>query len=131
MERSIKISSEATKICEAEQFFSSLLIDFKFSRKAYCRIYLAVNEALINCMKHGNNFSPAKYVTIIFKEESGKYIFRLIDEGNGFDIERIPNPLEKDNLKNECGRGIFLIRHYSDDVYYEENGKIINLIFNK
>lgn len=131
MERSIKIPSNLNNLSEVEDFFKQIHIDYSIPRKLYCRLYLAVNEALINAIVHGNKLNPEKFIIIHFYNLTDKFHFKIQDEGSGFNTDSIPDPLSSDNLRKECGRGIFIIKHYTDNFYFENNGTIINLIFNK
>lgn len=131
MEGSIEIGSAVENLYEVDDFINGLLKDYGFSRKAFCRIYLAVNEAVINCMKHGNQFFNKKKVRIEFYNAEDKYYFKIMDEGVGFDFTIIPDPSKSEFLRNESGRGIFIMKQYSDNLFFEDNGRVINLIFNK
>lgn len=79
-------------------------------------ISLAVREAIINAMKHGNRFDPKKSVdlTMVFKGNHLKV--SVADEGEGFDPEGVPNPLADENILKPSGRGIFYMRSFMDRV---------------
>lgn len=94
-------------------------------------MFLSVNEAVVNSLKHGNHFEFNKRVLIQFIEKDDCYQFIVEDEGNGFQYNEIPNPLDKENITKESGRGIFIMRQYTDKMYFEENGKVVNLLFYK
>ncbi len=131
MERSIEIVTAAENICEVEYFFNSLLKEFNFPRKIFCRIYLAVNEAVTNAIVHGNKNSAEKKIKVQFIENPENYSFWVIDEGDGFNFNQIPSPVEGENVKKESGRGIFIMKQYSDQLFFENDGRAVNLIFNK
>lgn len=131
MERKIEIFSDIKNICELEIFLNSLKSEANISRKNFCRMFLSVNEAVVNSLKHGNHFEFSKRVLIQFIEKDDCYQFIVEDEGNGFQYNEIPNPLDKENITKESGRGIFIMRQYTDKMYFEENGKVVNLLFYK
>jgi serine/threonine-protein kinase RsbW len=131
MNKSIDIQSNIKNICKVEYFINDIFKTLKFSRKNYCKMYLSVNEAVSNAIIHGNKSDLSKIVQINFVEEPEKYLINIIDQGNGFDYKNVKNPTHKENIYKESGRGIFIMYQYADKVEFEENGRIVNLIFNK
>lgn len=83
-------------------------------------IGVAVRESVINAIKHGNREQYGKLVTVEFTfrpvEEPSELIVRVLDEGEGFDAERIADPLAPENILKSSGRGIFFMRSFMDDV---------------
>jgi serine/threonine-protein kinase RsbW len=81
---------------------------------------VAVRESVINAIKHGNRFDPAKIVTIEFAleppEAPTSLVIRITDEGEGFDPVEVADPLAPENLLRSSGRGIFFMRSFMDDV---------------
>jgi serine/threonine-protein kinase RsbW len=81
---------------------------------------VAVRESVINAIKHGNRFDPAKIVTIEFALEPAvaptALVIRITDEGEGFDPVEVADPLAPENLLRSSGRGIFFMRSFMDDV---------------
>ena len=79
------------------------------------KIEMAVHESLINAIWHGNKNDPAKQVWLKFRIFGDRLEIRVRDQGNGFDPDRVPDPLAESNLLKVSGRGIFLIRAYVDE----------------
>ncbi len=79
---------------------------------------MAVREATVNAVLHGNKYDPQKCVHISFERRPGVMEIRVRDEGPGFDTTQIPDPLAPENLMKTSGRGIFLIRAYMDEVRF-------------
>jgi serine/threonine-protein kinase RsbW len=69
-----------------------------------------------NAIKHGNRSDIAKAVQVRLNISGAELTIRVIDEGGGFDIEGVPNPVNDDNLMREVGRGIFIVKNFVDDV---------------
>jgi len=80
-------------------------------------IGLAVQEALINAMVHGNHCDPEKTVRVsVAVNEDGDLLIIVKDSGSGFDPSRLPNPIADENLLANHGRGIFLMKQFMDQV---------------
>jgi serine/threonine-protein kinase RsbW len=91
-------------------------------------IRLALEEALINAIKHGNRCDPAKKIRIRFQVGPDKADIRVADEGEGFDPRRIPDPTLDENLEKPGGRGIMLMRAYMDEVRFNARGNEVHLV---
>jgi serine/threonine-protein kinase RsbW len=83
-------------------------------------IAMAVREATVNAVLHGNAYNPSKKVRITFERRPGKLEITVSDEGQGFDAGKLPDPLAPENLLKQSGRGIFLIRAYMDEVSFRD-----------
>jgi len=103
------------------------ILGYKYS-KHYMALIL--EEAVINAWKHGNKQNPDKAVTVRW-HYGNDFIFEVIDEGNGFDCENLPDPTSEENLMSPSGRGIFIIRYFSDYVAWKEGGKHLVISFKK
>lgn len=83
-------------------------------------ISIALRESVANAMKHGNKGDEAKRVAVEFTaspaDHPSELEIRVRDQGEGFDPERVANPLDPENLLKSSGRGIFLIRNFMDEV---------------
>jgi len=82
------------------------------------QIGTAVREAVANAITHGNKSDASKQVKVSFALEGDEIVISVWDEGLGFDPDRVPNPLEPENLLKPNGRGILLIREFMDRVEY-------------
>jgi len=92
---------------------------------------IAVREAVINAVAHGNKKDPARRVEVHFKVRPGKVEVRVRDEGEGFDPASTPDPTAGDNRLKTTGRGLLLIRAFVDDVafrYREGRGMELALV---
>jgi serine/threonine-protein kinase RsbW len=90
-------------------------------------IHLALEEALVNAIKHGNGLDLAKQVRVSCRMSDDLVQIEIADEGNGFDPTRVPDPT--DNRHRECpnGRGVMLMRSFMDRVEYNERGNCVLL----
>jgi serine/threonine-protein kinase RsbW len=81
---------------------------------------MAVREATVNAVLHGNDYDPARMIDVTFETTGSDFIFKIVDEGRGFDPDHLPDPLAQENLLRGTGRGIFLIRSLMDEVHFRQ-----------
>ena len=85
-------------------------------------IKLALEEVLVNAIKHGNGSDPSKTVRIGWRICSERMRVEIEDEGIGFDLVDVPDPTDEDNLERPCGRGIMLMRAFMNVIEYNDRG---------
>lgn len=90
-------------------------------------VRLALEEALVNAIKHGNRMEPDKKVYISCLLTSDEVTIVIEDQGEGFKLEEVPDPTEDDNLEKPGGRGIMLIRSFMNGVSYNERGNRLTM----
>jgi serine/threonine-protein kinase RsbW len=91
-------------------------------------LFVALDEAFVNAVKHGNKFDAKKLVRIIAEVSSAEARFTIEDEGEGFDVNSIPDPLDPTNLFKTSGRGVLFIYNIMDEVKYNERGNRLTMI---
>ncbi len=79
------------------------------------RISMAVREAVVNAVVHGNRYSAHKKVHLQVSSAKDHITVTVGDEGNGFDLASLPDPLADENLLHQSGRGLLLIRAFVDE----------------
>jgi len=99
-----------------------------FSQDDIFAVHLALEEAFLNAVKHGNKMDPAKKVTIDCLVDQEKVDIRMADEGEGFDPRGIPDPRVGANLYRPEGRGLLLIRSYMHVIEYNERGNGLRMV---
>jgi serine/threonine-protein kinase RsbW len=95
-------------------------------RDIFC-IKLALEEALVNAIKHGNQLDLSKSVSISYQVLRFSFEIRITDQGPGFDPDDLPDPTAIENLERPCGRGVMLMRHYMSDVEYYPPGNSLRM----
>lgn len=90
---------------------------------------LCFDEALTNAIKHGNKFNPDKKAFVNFSITKDKVYIKIRDEGDGFQPEKIPSPLEGEGLEKGSGRGVFLMKQFlgEDGLKYSEGGRVVEM----
>jgi serine/threonine-protein kinase RsbW len=112
-----------------ESFIDNAKDKFELDDDIYGNIMIAVTEAVNNAIKHGNANDRSKNVSLSLSLRDSMIQFLIKDEGQGFDYENLPDPTSPENLEKIGGRGIFLMKHLSDEVQFKERGKIVELSF--
>ncbi|PYU12965.1 MAG: ATP-binding protein [Acidobacteria bacterium] len=79
------------------------------------RIGMSVREGVINAFHYGNQERPEKKIHLALDITSEKLIIHVLDEGTGFILADVPDPLAEENLLSTSGRGIFLMRAFMDE----------------
>jgi serine/threonine-protein kinase RsbW len=102
------------------------------AQKGYCKrdlfgVQLALEEAIVNAIKHGNRSDPAKTVRIAYRIDEEAALVEIEDEGAGFDIRSVPDPLAPENLERPCGRGLLLMRTYMTWVRHLGRGNRVTM----
>ncbi len=124
----IVLKSDQLYINEVERFVEQICDEHNIYNNYYANILTSIVEAYTNAVEHGNKFNPEKTVRITFNHEQKGLSFQIKDQGNGFDINKIPDPTDLNNEGSE-GRGIFMIKALSDQVEFQDNGRSIKLNF--
>ena len=91
-------------------------------------LFIALDEAFVNAVKHGNKNDPSKVVKISAELSPHEAAFTVEDEGEGFDIQEIPDPCDPANLFRTSGRGVLLIYNIMDEVEYNAQGNRVKMI---
>ncbi|MDQ3289909.1 MAG: ATP-binding protein [Bacteroidota bacterium] len=125
----IQIPSLIENIRVVESFIDNSKEKFHIEDDIYGNIMVAVTESVNNAIRHGNKFDKDKNVYLSLYVEPDSLRFEVEDEGNGFDVETLTDPTAPENLENPGGRGIFLMRHLSDEVKFSNEGRNVQLTF--
>ena len=89
---------------------------------------LSLEEALMNAIKHGNKLADDKVVRVTCELSADVSKVEVVDQGDGFDPEEVPDPTADENLERPCGRGIMLMRNFMSEVAYSDRGRRLTLV---
>lgn len=92
------------------------------------RVQMAIEEAIVNAIEHGNKRDISKKVRVIFRVEDQSAYMQITDEGEGFDHRNVADPTEEDRLDKPRGRGVMLIRELMSEAHYNEPGNQVTMI---
>lgn len=112
-----------------ESFIDNAKEKYRLDDDIYGNIMIAVTEAVNNAIKHGNKNDSLKNVSLSLQLEDSLLKFKVQDEGQGFNYNDLPDPTSPENLEKPGGRGIFLMKHLSDEVDFKEGGRVVELSF--
>jgi len=125
------ICSEAA---EAVELITNLIqrLDYdQWSPRDVFGIHLAMEEALMNAIKHGNCSDCTKQIHVVLALTPNEFYAKITDDGEGFDPDCVPDPTADENLKKTCGRGVMLIKNFVDRVIYSKKGNSIEMFKSK
>lgn len=125
----IEIPSLSENIRMIESFIDNAKEKFHLNDDIYGNIMIAVTEAVNNAIRHGNQNNSSKNVALILSLDDSLIKFKVEDEGHGFDYQNLPDPTAPENLQKPGGRGIFLMKHLSDEVEFKDQGRVVELSF--
>ena len=115
------LESKLTNAEKADEIARNVSAKMGFDEEAGFHIEMAVHEAVINAIHHGNKEDPGKKVYIKFLAFADGLEIHVRDEGEGFDPSTLPDPLAEENLLSISGRGIFLVRKFVDEFRVENS----------
>ena len=91
-------------------------------------LFVALDEAFVNAVKHGNKFNAEKRVRVIAEITPKEARFTIEDEGEGFDVSSIPDPTDTENLFKASGRGVMFMYNIMDEVIFNDRGNRITMV---
>jgi serine/threonine-protein kinase RsbW len=123
----VAIPSDPSEARNVQALIEQHLRSNQFEDPEIFSIKLALEEALVNAIKHGNQMDRSKKVYIQFNVNRERFDVRIVDEGNGFALEDVPDPMAPENLERACGRGLLLMRHYMTEVTFHAPGNRLTM----
>lgn len=126
--RSMVIESEASAIALVRDSILSDLQANNFSADDIFAVHLALEEAFLNAIQHGNKMDLGKEVKIDYSVRADRVEVSVTDEGDGFAPELVPDPRYGENLYKLQGRGLLLMRSYMDVVEFNERGNSVHMV---
>jgi serine/threonine-protein kinase RsbW len=129
VERSL--DSTLDSVDSAEELALGVAKRAGFDEDDLMKIGMAVRESMVNAVVHGNRYNANKKVRFSVGRQAERFTVRIADEGEGFDVESLPDPLAPENLMRTSGRGIFLIRSFMDEFEirrHERGGMEVTLV---
>ena len=127
----VVLKDERAQVEEFQGRLLKVLEQVGYEEAASFAVRLALEEALANGFRHGNQGDPNKTVTVEYHVEPDQVLLAVEDQGSGFDPNAVPDPTEDANLEIPSGRGIMLIRAYMSDVAFQPPGNRLEMVFRR
>lgn len=121
------IPNDTSETHDVQERIVGILEQHNWPMRDVFGVRLALEEALVNAIKHGNRMDPDKQVFIQCQFAPDEVCVLIEDQGEGFQISNIPDPTEEDNLDKPGGRGIMLIRSFMSSVEYNDKGNRLTM----
>jgi serine/threonine-protein kinase RsbW len=125
--KDVTIASDPVEARRVQEEIEQLLHRFQFCDHDIFGIKLALEEALVNAIKHGNQMDRSKKVHIAYHVLPDRFDVHITDEGRGFDPFDVPDPTIAENLERPSGRGLMLMRYYMNQVTFSAAGNSVRM----
>lgn len=113
----VTLESTLESVDRAEELALEFARSAGFLEDDQQKIGMAVREGMVNAVYHGNQYDPQKKAGLRLEMIGSMMVVTVTDQGQGFDLDSIPDPLTEQNLLKASGRGIFLIRSFMDELH--------------
>ena len=123
----VTIASDLAEARRIQDVIVESLQACAYSEHDIFSIKLALEEALVNAIKHGNQMDTDKRVHVAYKVTPARFEIRITDEGEGFNPDDVPDPTDPDNIERPCGRGLLLMRGFMTEVEYHGRGNVVSM----
>jgi serine/threonine-protein kinase RsbW len=127
--RTLKLKSLPSQIHLIERFVEDICDENNINNTYFGNILVAVTEAFENAVFHGNRNQAAKEITLGFETREKGLMFEVKDQGEGFNIDLVPDATDVENNPDKKGSGIFLIKSLADEVRHLDEGRCIQMLF--
>ncbi len=123
-----RFASEIDEGARVQKEIMDLVETLDYSPRDQFGIRLALEEAVVNAIRHGNGLAPDKNVEVSGQITAERCCLKITDEGPGFDPAEIPDPTDEANLDKPNGRGIMLMRSFMTSVEFSASGNSVTLL---
>jgi serine/threonine-protein kinase RsbW len=100
---------------------------FGYPDETIRKMKVALTELLVNAIHHGNGRDFTKKVLVGHVVDGKQTVVSIMDEGRGFAPDAIPDPTLPENLNRDCGRGLYIVRHYVDKIEHGGKGNRVTI----
>ncbi len=130
-DKRITIPSNQEYLSDVDMFIEGVLRGYGADESVIADIAISVSELVNNAIAHGNAQNDSKRVTVEIDKNSDLVTISVQDEGAGFNPETLSDPLAKENLLKEVGRGIFIVKSLMDSVDIKPSPRGTKIIMTK
>lgn len=112
----VLLDSTLESVDAAEEIVMQAARSVGFTEDEQHQVGIAVRESMVNAVAHGNRYSTRKKVALEVRGDARGIVIEIKDEGQGFDLEKVPDPREGDNILRQSGRGLLMIKAFMDEL---------------
>lgn len=113
---------------EVQQAILDAMQEAGFTANSCFAVKLALDEAMVNAIKHGNGLDAEKVVKVEADVKPDRVDISIEDQGKGFSRDNVPDPTHDDNLHRPSGRGILLIESYMNRAIWDRGGRRLRMV---
>jgi serine/threonine-protein kinase RsbW len=124
----VRLTSDFDSMEQVDKIVDELTRSLELSEESQGALLLSLSEAVTNAIMHGNKQDPSKWVFVRAVRVGDDLEVTVEDEGDGFNPEMIPSPVDSENLLRQGGRGVYLMKMYCKDVRFSNGGRALTLI---
>ncbi|MGA7078421.1 MAG: ATP-binding protein [Terriglobales bacterium] len=124
----LRMPADSEAIAATVDAISETLTKLEVPEQKRFEVALAVQEALANAVVHGCGNDASKQVRCRLQSDPhGRIVIIVTDPGPGFSPDLLSDPIRRENLYSDHGRGVYLIRQLMDEVHFEHSGNEIRM----
>ena len=127
MSTDLTIPSDLGEARRVQTEIEEALQQWAYTETDIFSIKLALEEALVNAIKHGNQMDPDKTVSVRYQITSDRFDITITDQGMGFNPEEVPDPTLPENIEKGSGRGVYIIRELMTTAQYLGSGNVLTM----
>jgi len=124
----VRLTSDFDSMEQVDKIVDELTRSLELSEESQGALLLSLSEAVTNAIMHGNKQDPSKWVFVRAVRVGDDLEVTVEDQGDGFNPEMIPSPVDSENLLRQGGRGVYLMKMYCKDVRFSNGGRALTLI---
>lgn len=124
----VRLISDFDSMEQVDKIVDELTRSLDLSEESQGALMLSLSEAVTNAIMHGNKQDPSKWVFVRAVRNGGDLEVTVEDQGDGFNPDMIPSPVESENLLRQGGRGVYLMKMYCKDVRFSNGGRALTLV---
>ena len=124
----VTIPSDTSEAQEVQERIIAQLEQYEYAMRDVFSMRLAIEEAIVNAIKHGNKRDVEKKVHVSWSVNAQRVTVAVEDEGAGFKLEEVPDCTAEENLDKPSGRGIMLMRNFLSSIEYNDKGNRVTLV---
>ncbi len=122
-------NSEPESIHLLKDWLDVLAAKYNICEELYPDILISLTEAVNNAIHHGNKCDANKRIMLVCNVKKHKMKFKVMDEGEGFNEKKLPDPLSSERITLENGRGVMIMKNLAHEIRFKKHGTMVEMTF--